>query len=306
MSLRLAMLVASARGLVRVATRGLVPVATRGLVPVGGRAARTVARASLPADEKGWMTVLSPNQFAVLRNKATEPPNYSESTAGELEADLKKDYGTKYPADGARATASTQTLRSRTSLFRRSDVGVDSDRSRRRGAAASAWDPPRRRGVVADRLGRRGGVTRLGRDASAAAPRIGRDAAAATRTARDAAAATRTAPRRGSDRYACVGCGTPLYYARTKFNSGCGWPAFFDGIPGAIKEIPDADGYRVEIVCSNCEGHLGHVFKGEGFPSPTDARHCVNGIALRYESDAPQPDDVTAMEAHYTPRSIPP
>ena len=92
--------------------------------------------ASMPTDDAGWMTELSPNQFAVLRQKATEPPGYSEGTEGELEHDLKRDYGTKYP-----------------------DVGV----------------------------------------------------------------------------YECAGCGEPLYFARTKFNSGCGWPAFYDGIPGAIR-----------------------------------------------------------------------
>eukprot|EP01034_Spumella_vulgaris_P030370 gene30370-37573_t len=56
------------------------------------------------------------------------------------------------------------------------------------------------------------------------------------------------------------------------------------GVPGAIKEVPDADGRRVEIVCSKCDSHLGHVFKGEGFNNPTDERHCVNGICLNYEA----------------------
>ena len=141
--------------------------------------------------------VLSPNQFAVLRNAATEPPGYSELTQGELEYELKKDYSTKYPADGA---------------------------------------------------------------------------------------------------YVCVGCNTPLYYARSKFNSGCGWPAFYDGVPGAIEERPDPDGSRIEIVCNNCKGHLGHVFKNEGFPTPTNERHCVNGICLAYDPAASQPDDVTAVK----------
>ncbi|KAJ1414905.1 Mss4-like protein [Ochromonadaceae sp. CCMP2298] len=81
--------------------------------------------------------------------------------------------------------------------------------------------------------------------------------------------------------YTCVGCGEPLYTAKSKFDSGCGWPAFYEGVPGAIKDIPDKDGFRVEIVCNNCESHLGHVFKGEGFPGGNE-RHCVNGICLNY------------------------
>ncbi|KAH8067102.1 peptide-methionine (R)-S-oxide reductase [Aureococcus anophagefferens] len=147
------------------------------------------AGGDMPADDEGWRTELSPNQFAVLRNKATEPAGFSETTEGELEHELKKD-------------------------------------------------------------------------------------------------------------------GT-LYYARAKFDSGCGWPAFYDGVPGAIEEVPDVDGYRVEIVCAKCKGHLGHVFKGEGFPSPTDARHCVNGISLRYQPTSYQPDDVEALPAQFVPRADP-
>ncbi|KAF3794549.1 Peptide methionine sulfoxide reductase B5 [Nymphaea thermarum] len=65
--------------------------------------------------------------------------------------------------------------------------------------------------------------------------------------------------------YSCAGCGTPLYKSTTKFNSGCGWPAFYEGLPGAINRSPDPDGRRTEITCAACGGHLGHVFKGEGF-----------------------------------------
>lgn len=72
--------------------------------------------------------------------------------------------------------------------------------------------------------------------------------------------------------YECVGCGAPLYTAQSKFDSGCGWPAFYEGVDGAIKEVPDADGRRIEIVCSNCNSHLGHVFKNEGFKTPTNER----------------------------------
>jgi peptide-methionine (R)-S-oxide reductase len=86
--------------------------------------------------------------------------------------------------------------------------------------------------------------------------------------------------------FTCVACDSPLYYATTKFDSGCGWPAFYQGVDGAIKEIPDADGRRTEIVCSRCNSHLGHVFKGEGFPNPTNERHCVNGVCLKYTASS--------------------
>ncbi|KAM1834425.1 hypothetical protein ACFX13_016894 [Malus domestica] len=72
--------------------------------------------------------------------------------------------------------------------------------------------------------------------------------------------------------YNCAGCETPLYRSTTKFNSGCGWPAFYEGLPGAINFNPDPDGMRTEITCAACGGHLGHVFKGEGFRTPTDER----------------------------------
>ncbi|XP_024312427.1 peptide methionine sulfoxide reductase B5 isoform X2 [Brachypodium distachyon] len=86
----------------------------------------------------------------------------------------------------------------------------------------------------------------------------------------------------GSGVYNCAGCGTPLYKSTTKFDSGCGWPAFFEGLPGAIQRTPDPDGRRVEITCTACGGHLGHVFKGEGFKTPTDERHCVNSVSMKF------------------------
>jgi peptide-methionine (R)-S-oxide reductase len=131
---------------------------------------------ALPSDDCGWRTVLSPAQFKVLRQKATEPPRYSENTQGELEYELKKNMGTKFPKSGL---------------------------------------------------------------------------------------------------FLCVACSAPLYEAQTKFDSGCGWPAFYKGVEGAIKEVPDGDGQRVEILCNNCDSHLGHVFKGEGFPTPTDERYGI-------------------------------
>ncbi|ESK97785.1 peptide methionine sulfoxide reductase b2 [Moniliophthora roreri MCA 2997] len=87
--------------------------------------------------------------------------------------------------------------------------------------------------------------------------------------------------------YECAGCGTPLYKSSTKFNSGCGWPAFFDAIPGAVSRHEDVSWgmRRIEITCTACGGHLGHVFKGEGFPTPTDERHCVNSISLKFHKE---------------------
>ncbi|XP_042468243.1 peptide methionine sulfoxide reductase B5-like isoform X3 [Zingiber officinale] len=82
--------------------------------------------------------------------------------------------------------------------------------------------------------------------------------------------------------YNCAGCQTPLYKSTTKFDSGCGWPAFYEGLPGAINRSPDPDGRRTEITCAACGGHLGHVFKAEGFGTPTDERHCVNSVSIKF------------------------
>lgn len=90
--------------------------------------------------------------------------------------------------------------------------------------------------------------------------------------------------------YLCVCCGTPLFASETKFDAGCGWPSYWQAIsPTAIREERDTSHFmiRTEIVCSQCDAHLGHVF--DDGPQPTGLRYCVNSASLQF--DAADPSD---------------
>ena len=88
----------------------------------------------------------------------------------------------------------------------------------------------------------------------------------------------------GEGTFACGGCGQVLFTTTQKFDSGCGWPSFDDEIKGAVRKSRDADGYRVEITCENCGGHLGHVFYGEGMTAK-NTRHCVNSVSMKFVAE---------------------
>lgn len=91
--------------------------------------------------------------------------------------------------------------------------------------------------------------------------------------------------KQGEGTYHCAGCGAELFSSKEKFDSHCGWPSFYD--PSKVKNVKyNVDyvlGYpRTEVRCKVCDGHLGHVFDGEGFATPTDKRYCINGTVLKF------------------------
>ena len=96
--------------------------------------------------------------------------------------------------------------------------------------------------------------------------------------------------KQGGGAYVCAACGAELFSSKEKFDSHCGWPSFYD--PANAKNVITRDdhslgGTRTEVLCAQCGGHLGHVFKGEGFGTPTDQRYCINGVSLKF---VPAPD----------------
>ncbi|SFW89221.1 peptide-methionine (R)-S-oxide reductase MsrB [Amycolatopsis australiensis] len=84
--------------------------------------------------------------------------------------------------------------------------------------------------------------------------------------------------------YECRACGAELFRSDTKFDSHCGWPSFYDPADSdavLLREDRSMGMKRIEVLCASCHSHLGHVFEGEGYPTPTDQRYCINSISLK-------------------------
>lgn len=110
--------------------------------------------------------------------------------------------------------------------------------------------------------------------------------------------------RQGAGTYHCGGCDAELFSSNEKFDSHCGWPSFYD--PSNAKNVvsrPDYSGgmLRTEVNCAVCGGHLGHVFQGEGFDTPTDLRYCINGVALKFVPAAGESSSVEGVASKSDP-----
>jgi len=91
--------------------------------------------------------------------------------------------------------------------------------------------------------------------------------------------------KQGEGTYYCAGCNAELFTSKEKFDARCGWPAFYDASKHKnVKTLRDTSGgmLRIEVRCNVCDGHLGHIFEGEGFNTPTDQRYCINGKVLKF------------------------
>ncbi len=112
-----------------------------------------------------------------------------------------------------------------------------------------------------------------------------------------------TFKKQGLGKYICAGCDTELFSSNEKFDSKCGWPSFYD--PSKAKNVKTSVDYhlgypRTEVLCAVCDGHLGHVFTGEGFDTPTDKRYCINGTVLKF-IPADSPDSEVIPEKPVSP-----
>ena len=100
--------------------------------------------------------------------------------------------------------------------------------------------------------------------------------------------------KQGAGTYYCAACDAKLFHSKTKINANCGWPAFYDADKheNITTKVDNSHGMkRVEVLCAKCDAHLGHVFEGEGYKTPTDKRYCINGIILKFVPDKKEEKD---------------